>query len=64
MRIRFRQERICGAPMARPDFLCPMLEFQSHFATEAACLDYLAASRWGEGFIRRPGQAWLSASFA
>jgi transposase-like protein len=27
------------------------MEFQDRFATEAACLDYLAASRWPEGFI-------------
>src|SRR6266540_5226513 len=26
------------------------MEFQERFATEAACLDYLAASRWPEGF--------------
>ena len=38
------------------------MEFQDRFATEAACLDYLAASRWPEGFIC-PGcgglRAWL-----
>jgi transposase-like protein len=38
------------------------MEFQDHFATEAACLDYLAASRWPEGFIC-PGcagrRAWV-----
>jgi Transposase zinc-ribbon domain len=27
------------------------MEFQDRFATETACLDYLAASRWPEGFI-------------
>ena len=27
------------------------MEFQDRFATEAACLDYLAASRWPEGFF-------------
>lgn len=27
------------------------MEFQEQFATEAACLDYLAASRWPEGFV-------------
>jgi transposase-like protein len=27
------------------------MEFQERFATEAACLDYLAASRWPEGFV-------------
>src|SRR5665809_70962 len=38
------------------------MEFQDRFATEAACLDYLAASRWPEGFIC-PGcggrRAWV-----
>jgi Transposase zinc-ribbon domain len=27
------------------------MEFQERFATDAACLDYLAGSRWPEGFI-------------
>jgi transposase-like protein len=27
------------------------MEFQERFATEAACLQYLAASRWPEGFV-------------
>jgi transposase-like protein len=27
------------------------MDFQDRFATEAACLDYLAASRWPEGFV-------------
>ena len=26
------------------------MEFQDRFGTEAACVDYLAASRWPEGF--------------
>jgi hypothetical protein len=38
------------------------MEFQERFATEAACLEYLAASRWPEGF-RCPGcggrRAWV-----
>ena len=38
------------------------MEFQERFATEAACLDYLAASRWPDGFLC-PGcggrRAWL-----
>lgn len=38
------------------------MEFQERFATEAACLDYLAASRWPEGFVC-PGcggrRAWV-----
>jgi transposase-like protein len=27
------------------------MEFQERFATDAACVDYLAASRWPEGFV-------------
>lgn len=27
------------------------MDFQDRFATEASCLDYLAASRWPEGFV-------------
>ena len=27
------------------------MDFQERFATEAACLDYLAGSRWPEGFV-------------
>ena len=38
------------------------MDFQERFATEAACLDYLAASRWPEGFAC-PGcggrRAWV-----
>lgn len=38
------------------------MEFQERFATEAACLDYLATSRWPEGFAC-PGcggrRAWV-----
>jgi transposase-like protein len=48
--------------MPRPDFPRTIVEFQQRFATEAACLDYLAASRWPEGFAC-PGcgerRAWL-----
>jgi hypothetical protein len=40
-----------GAPMARPDFPRTIMEFQERFATEAACLEYLAASRWPDGFV-------------
>lgn len=39
-----------------------IMEFQDRFATEASCLEYLAASRWPEGFIC-PGcgghRAWV-----
>jgi transposase-like protein len=38
------------------------MEFQERFATDEACLEYLAASRWPEGFVC-PGcgsrQAWV-----
>jgi transposase-like protein len=36
--------------MGRPDFPRTIMDFQDRFATEAACLDYLADSRWPEGF--------------
>jgi transposase-like protein len=48
--------------MPRPYFPRTIVEFQERFATEAACLRYLAASRWPEGFIC-PGcggrRAWV-----
>jgi transposase-like protein len=48
--------------MGRPDFPRTIMEFQERFATDAACLEYLAASRWPEGFIC-PGcggqRAWV-----
>lgn len=48
--------------MPRPDFPRTIVEFQQRFATEAACLDYLAASRWPDGFAC-PGcggrRAWV-----
>ncbi len=48
--------------MARPDFPRTIMEFQERFTTDAACLGYLAASRWPEGFIC-PGcaghRAWV-----
>ena len=37
--------------MGRPDFPRSILEFQDRFASEAACLEYLAACRWPEGFV-------------
>jgi predicted RNA-binding Zn-ribbon protein involved in translation (DUF1610 family) len=50
--------------MARPDFPVSIVEFQRRFADELACLEYLAASRWPEGF-RCPGcgdgRAWVLA---
>ena len=36
--------------MARPGFPRTIMEFQDRFATERACLEYLAASRWPERF--------------
>jgi hypothetical protein len=36
--------------VARPDFPRTIVEFQERFSDEAACLDYLAASRWPEGY--------------
>lgn len=36
--------------MPRPDFPRTMIEFSRRFATEQACLEYLVASRWPDGF--------------
>ena len=36
--------------MGRPGFPRSIVEFQERFADEAACLDYLAASRWPNGY--------------
>lgn len=36
--------------MARPGFPRSVVEFQERFPGDAACLDYLADSRWPEGF--------------
>jgi Transposase zinc-ribbon domain len=49
--IRFRQVVALRAPVPRPDFPGTIMEFQERFATDAACVEYLAASRWPEGFI-------------
>ena len=44
--------------MPRPPFPKNLREFQRQFATEEACQDYLAASRWPEGFAcRRCGES-------
>jgi transposase-like protein len=48
--------------MPRPGFPRTILDFQERFASESACLEYLAASRWPEGFVC-PGcggrRAWV-----
>ena len=47
--------------MPRPPFPKNVREFQSQFATEEACQDYLAACRWPDGFACRRcghGQAY------
>ena len=36
--------------MGRPDFPRSIVDFQQRFPDDAACLSYLAASRWPEGF--------------
>ena len=36
---------------ARPPFPKTLRQFQSEFATEEACQQYLAASRWPDGFV-------------
>jgi len=37
--------------MVRPPFPKSLLQFQSEFATEEACQQYLAACRWPDGFV-------------
>ncbi|HEY6397672.1 MAG TPA: IS1595 family transposase [Solirubrobacteraceae bacterium] len=48
--------------MARPSYPASILQFQRRFADESACLEYLARSRWPEGFVC-PGcggeRAWV-----
>jgi len=48
----------------RPDFPASIIEFQRRFADEAVCLEYLAASRWPDGY-RCPAcggdRAWVLA---
>lgn len=48
--------------MSRPDFPRTIVDFQERLASESACLEYLAASRWPEGFVC-PGcggrRAWV-----
>lgn len=39
-----------GGRVARPSYPVSILEFQRRFADEAACLEYLAASRWPDGY--------------
>jgi transposase-like protein len=47
--------------MGRPKFPRTILEFQSRFADEQACMEYLFSCRWPEGFVCprcRGGVAW------
>jgi hypothetical protein len=48
--------------VGRPDFPGSIVDFQGRFSDELACLEYLVASRWPEGF-RCPscggGRAWV-----
>ena len=39
--------------MARPEFPRTLQEFRRQFSSDAACLEYLAQSRWPEGFVCR-----------
>ena len=34
-----------------PDFPRSLVEFQSRFPDEAACVAYLVAARWPQGFV-------------
>ncbi len=50
--------------MSRPEFPASIVEFQRRFADERACLEYLAVSRWPEGFccpVCGGGRAWVLA---
>jgi len=51
-----------GSPVPRPDFPRTIMEFQERFSSERACLEYLAACRWPDGFVC-PGcggrRAWV-----
>lgn len=48
--------------MARPGYPMSIVEFQRRFSDESACLEYLAASRWPQGYVC-PGcggsRAWV-----
>lgn len=48
--------------IGRPDYPLSILEFQRRFSEETACLEYLAVSRWPEGYVC-PGcggrRAWV-----
>ena len=49
--------------MARPDFPKTVQEFRERFADERVCLEYLAQSRWPEGFVCpkcSSKEAWLN----
>ena len=50
--------------MGRVGFPVSIVEFQARFADDAACLDYLAASRWPQGFacpVCGSRRAWVLA---
>ena len=50
--------------MERLGFPVSIVDFQARFAGDAACLDYLAASRWPQGFTCPAcggGKAWVLA---
>jgi hypothetical protein len=38
------------ARMGRPDFPRTIVDFQERYSDEAVCLEYLADSRWPEGY--------------
>lgn len=72
LRVRFPRTCVSGSvrPRAyirgvpRPDFPRSIVEFQKRFPDEASCLEYLAASRWSDGY-RCPAcgspRAWVLA---
>jgi tryptophan synthase beta subunit len=53
--IRLFQQITSGSVVARPPLPKTLREFQSKFATEEACQQYLAACRWPDVFVMQTG---------
>jgi hypothetical protein len=54
--------RVSVVSGSEPRFPRSLIEFQSRFATESACAEYLFERRWPEGFVcpgYGGGRAWL-----
>jgi hypothetical protein len=53
--------KICSCEAGETDFPRSLIEFQRRFPDEAACVGYLFAARWPEGFVCPgcgKGKAW------